>query len=132
MFRYLIRRLLQSVLMMFVMSIAFFALLHLMPGGPEQAIGANNPRITFAARQAIKHRYGLDQPVPVQYLQWLWNALHLDFGNSYETSRPVITEIGYRLPNTLELLLTSFVLALVVALVLGIVAAVKQYSLTDY
>lgn len=132
MFRYLIRRLLQSVLMLFLMSIAFFTLLHLMPGGPAQAIGANNPRITFQARQAIAHRYGLDQPVPLQYLQWLWNALHLDFGNSFETSRPVITEIAFRLPNTLELLLTSFALALAVALVLGILAAVKQYSLTDY
>jgi peptide/nickel transport system permease protein len=132
MLRYIIRRLLQSILMLFLMSIAFFTLLHLLPGGPEQAIGANNPRITFAARQAIKARYGLDKPVPVQYLTWLGNALHGDFGNSFETSRPVIEEIGLRLPNTLELLLTSFALALAVAIVLGILAAVKQYSLTDY
>lgn len=132
MFRYIIRRILQSILLLFIMSIAFFILLHLMPGGPDQAIGANNPRITGATRAAIRHRYGLDQPLPIQYLTWLGAALHGDFGFSIETTRPVITEIAERLPNTLELFATALGLALVCAILLGVIAAVKQYSLTDY
>jgi peptide/nickel transport system permease protein len=132
MLRYIVRRVLQAVLMLFFMSVAFFTLLHLMPGGPDQAIGANNPRVGPIARAAMRHRFGLDQPLPVQYTTWLGNALHGDFGDSIETGRPVITEITLRLPNTFELFLTALGLALVLAIVLGVVAAVKQYSLTDY
>src|SRR5579871_5061643 len=75
MFRYIIRRLLQAVLMLFIMSIAFFVLIHLMPGGPDQALGLNNPRITGATRAAIRARYGLDDPLPVQYFHYITQAL---------------------------------------------------------
>jgi len=125
--RYLIRRLLQAVLMLFLMSIAFFTLLHLIPGGPEEAVGAQNPRITVEAREAIKARYGLDKPVPVQYVVWLSHAVRLDFGDSIATTRPVLREIGDRLPATFELFLAAFSLALTAAVVFGVLAAVKQY-----
>lgn len=132
MFRYLVRRLLQAVLMIIIMSIAFFILIHLMPGGPDQALGLNNPRITKTTREAIRARYGLNDPLPVQYFHYITQALQGDFGFSIETSRPVLTEIAERLPNSLELLLTALGLALVCAVILGVLAAVKQYSLTDY
>jgi peptide/nickel transport system permease protein len=130
--RYLIRRIVQAVFMLFVMSIVFFTLLHLIPGGPDAVIGANNPHITPVQRAAIRHRFGLDQPVPIQYLSWLGNALHGDFGISYSNSLPVANELVARIPATLELFLTALGFALIMAILLGVTAAVKQYSITDY
>lgn len=130
--RYLIRRIVQAVFMLFVMSIVFFTLLHLIPGGPDAVIGANNPHITPVQRAAIRHRFGLDQPVPIQYLSWLGNALHGDFGISYSNSLPVAQELVARIPATLELFLTALGFALIMAILLGVTAAVKQYSITDY
>lgn len=130
--RYLIRRVVQAVFMLFVMSIVFFTLLHLIPGGPDAVIGANNPHITPIQRAAIRHRFGLDQPVPIQYLSWLGNALHGDFGISFSNSLPVAQELAARIPATLELFLTALGFALIMAILLGVTAAVKQYSITDY
>jgi peptide/nickel transport system permease protein len=132
MLRYIVRRLFQSILLLFLLSIAFFALLHLIPGGPDTAIGADNPTITLEQRAAIRHAYGLDQPLPVQYLSWLSTALRGNLGYSITNGRPVIVEIADRLPATLELFLTALSFALIVATVLGVISAVKQYSLTDY
>lgn len=130
--RYVIRRLLLAVVMLLVMSVAFFALLHAIPGGADSVIGATNLRISPAARAAIRHKYGLDQPVYIQYLDWIANALHGDFGYSFISGLPVNSEIASRLPATLELFLAALGFALVVAIILGVSAAVRQYSLTDY
>ncbi len=128
--RYLIRRLLQAVVMLFLMSIALFGLIHAMPGGPEAVLFS--PRMTLATRLALRKLYGLDKPLPVQYLDWLGNVLHGNFGNSFADGQPVLSEIGARFPNTLELFLAALLLALIVAVLLGVVSAVRQYSITDY
>jgi len=132
MLRFIVRRLLQAALMVFVLSIGFFLLIHAVPGGPDAALGAANPRITLEQRQNLRKKYHLDDPLPVQYTSWLTNALHGDFGNSIGFGRPVTTEIGDRLPTTLKLFLTALSFSLIVAIVLGVLAAVKQYSITDY
>lgn len=130
--RYIIRRLLQTVLMLLIMSVGFFALLHAIPGGPAKTIGAQNPRLTQTQRHNIEVKYGLDKPLPVQYVSWLTSALQGNFGYSFINSRPVATEILERFPATLELFLTALGFALIVAIILGVTAAVKQYSITDY
>ena len=130
--RYIIRRLIQAVLMLLIMSVMFFALLHLIPGGPAASIGATNPRITLQQREAIAQRLGLDKPLPVQYFDWLTQAMQGNFGNSLVNARPVSAVIGERIPVTLQLFLAALGLALVAAIFLGVIAAVKQYSLTDY
>jgi peptide/nickel transport system permease protein len=127
---YVTRRLLQAVPLLLVISIALFGLLHLIPGGPEQV--AFSPRMSEQARHDMVVALGLDQPAPIQYVKWLWGTVHLDFGNTYKDGRPVITVIGERLPATLELLGVAFLFALLVAIPLGIIAAVRQYSVTDY
>src|SRR5690349_10029093 len=99
--RYIIRRVIQAVVMLFIMSIALFALLHAIPGGPEAVL--LNPRMDAATRAILRHNYGLDQPLPVQYVSWLGNVLHGNFGNSFASGQPVTAELGARLPNTLEL-----------------------------
>ncbi len=116
--------------LLLVISIALFGLLQLIPGGPEQV--AFSPRMSEQARHDMVVALGLDQPAPVQYVKWLWGTLHLDFGNTYKDGRPVITVIGERLPATLELLGVAFLFALLMAIPLGIIAAVRQYSIVDY
>ncbi len=128
--RYVIRRLIQAVAMLFVMSLAFFVLLHLIPGGPAASIF--NPRMTPAQRHAVTVRYGLDKPLPVQYLLWLGQALHGNFGQSLVNGLPVSAEITSRIPATLELFIAALGFALIVAIIFGVVSAVRQYSLTDY
>lgn len=128
--RYLIRRVAQSVVMLVIMSVLYFLLIHLIPGGPAAVLFS--PHLSPQARQALVHRFGLDQPLPVQYLDWLGNVLHGNLGNSFADGLPVTFEIGTRIPATLELLFSAFVFALIFATVLGVTAAARQYSLLDY
>ncbi|MDB5074322.1 MAG: diguanylate cyclase [Chloroflexi bacterium] len=127
---YIVRRLLQAIPLLLVISIVLFGLLQLIPGGPAQV--ALSPRMSEQARHDMVVALGLDQPAPIQYVKWLWGTVHLDFGNTFKDGRPVLTEIGDRLPATVELLGLSFLVALLCAIPLGIIAAVKQYSIVDY
>lgn len=128
--RYVIRRLLQAVLILFMLSIGLFALIHAIPGGPERVFLA--PHQTAAARAAIIHNLGLDQPLYVQYLKWLGGILHGDLGTSFTDNQPVASDIFSRFPATIELFVAALGFALVVSIIFGVVAAVRQYSLTDY
>ena len=128
--RYVIRRLLQAVLLLFLLSIGLFLLIHAIPGGPERVFFA--PRMTLEERQALVHKYGLDRPLYVQYLSWLTGVLHGDLGTSISDLQPVSSDIVSRLPATLELFLSAISFALVIAVLFGVIAAVRQYSVTDY
>jgi peptide/nickel transport system permease protein len=128
--RYVIRRILQAIPLLLLVSIFMFTLIHLMPGGPEQVIF--NPRLSAAARAEMRIRFGLDDPVPIQYLKWLRNSLTGDFGFSFATNQPVTSILAQRFPATLELFGTALLFALCIAVVLGVIAGVKQGTLTDY
>jgi peptide/nickel transport system permease protein len=128
--RYVIRRLIQAVFILFLLSIGLFALIHAIPGGPERVFLA--PHQTAAARAALIHKFGLDEPLYRQYLNWLGGALHGDFGLSFTDNQPVLSDIFARFPATLELFAASLGFALVVSIIFGVVAAVRQYSMTDY
>ncbi len=127
---YIARRLLQAVPLLIVISVALFLLLQLIPGGPAQV--AFSPHMSAQAQHDMVVNLGLDKPWYIQYVKWLWGTIHLDLGNTYTNGQPVATVIGDRIPATLQLLGTGFLLAFVCALPLGIVAAVKQYSILDY
>ena len=128
--RYIIRRLLQAIPLLFLLSVFMFALIHLIPGGPDQVIF--NPHLTPAARAAMRTRFGLDDPVPIQYLKWISRALVGDFGFSFSTNLPVTYILGQRFPATLQLFVPALLLALILAMVLGVVSGVRQRSITDY
>lgn len=128
--RYIIRRLLQAVLLLFILSIFFFLLIHAIPGGPERVFLA--PRQTAEARRQIIHNLGLDQPLYIQYLKWLGGLLHGDLGTSFTDNQPVASDIVARIPATLELFAAALSFALVVAIIFGVVSAVRQYSILDY
>jgi peptide/nickel transport system permease protein len=128
--RYVIRRVLQAIPLLFFLSIGMFGLIHLLPGGADAVLF--NPRLTAAARAALRARMGLDDPVPVQYVKWLTSALTGNFGYSFNTNEPVSVILARRFPATLELFGTAFFVALVLAILIGVISAVRQGTITDY
>jgi peptide/nickel transport system permease protein len=128
---YIGRRLLQAIPLLVLISLVVFVLLHLIPGGPMAAYG-NNPNMTAADFARLEHDLGLDAPVHVQYLRWLGALLRGDWGYSLASKRPVLVEIGDRLPNTIYLLSISLAVTLGIAIPIGILSAVRQYSVLDH
>src|ERR1700730_1730733 len=127
--RFVARRLVQSAILLVVVVSGVFFLVHLTPGGPEAAL-TQNPRIGAAEIQRLRARFGLDEPVVVQYLKWLENAARLDFGRSYFYERPATQVVGERIGPTLQLGLLSYAVA-VLGIPLGVLAALRRGRLTD-
>ncbi len=129
MWAYLVRRVLQGFVILFIITMLCFILTRLSSDPMSQY--ANKQGMTTADRVAIEKSLGLDQPMPVQYIKWLGLALQGDLGNSFFSRLPVLQMIEQRLPLTLILMGTAEVVIILVSLSLGLVAAVKQYSFTD-
>lgn len=128
---YILRRLIQAVPLLLLISIIIFALLRLTPGGPLARF-ENDPTISQADLNRIRAQMGLDDPLPVQYGRWLIATLQGDFGESYTAHRPVIEMIAERLPNTLRLMSVAFATTLIIAVPVGVISAVKKYSWFDH
>jgi peptide/nickel transport system permease protein len=128
--QYLIRRLLESILILFVISMLMFTLISLYPGGIMNAY-EENPDVTSEDYQRLRDKYGLDDPIPIRYAKWLRNVLTGDWGVSFVSKQPALDEIMARLPNTLLLMGVAFVVTLLIAVPLGIISALRQYSLLD-
>ena len=149
---YIARRLLQTIGLLFLLSIVFFALVNLAPGGPLAGQGQSR-HIRPEKIAILKRQFGLDKPLPTQYLIWLvgndWmqvdadgdgieesygtrrGILRGDFGFSFRSRQPVLTEIAQKLPNTIYLMGITLLVALVIAIPIGILSAVRQYSPFD-
>lgn len=129
--RYIIRRLIQAIPVLFIISVIVFSLIQISPNNPLSAM-QNNPNITPEDLLRLEQEYGLNDPLPVKYSKWLGQIVQGNWGDSFVTHRPVLTEIGERLPNTLYLSLIAFALALIIAIPFGLISAVRQYSLFDH
>ncbi len=129
MWSYLVRRLVQGVFILFIITMLCFVLTRL--SSDPMAEYATNPHMSVADREALAHNLGLDQPMPVQYLKWLGLAIQGNLGQSSFSHQPVIQMIAQRLPMTLILMVTAEVFIVIIALILGLVAAVRQYSFID-
>lgn len=129
--RYLRRRLIQLVPLLFGISIVIFGIIQAAPGGPEGSLLAAGRFVDPSVIESFRHRLGVDQPVWRQYLNWLGSTARGDLGLSFSTSRPVAAMIGERLPATLELMGTAFVLAALVALPLGLHSAFRRGTMLD-
>ncbi len=128
--RYIIRRVLQAIPLLFLVSIAMFGLIHLLPGGPVGVF--LNPRLSIQGRLNLEARFGLNDPLPVQYIKWLVNVFQGNFGFSFATNQPVTDVLAEHFPPTLELFTSALAIALVIAIILGTISAVRQNSATDY
>jgi peptide/nickel transport system permease protein len=150
--QYIGRRLLQAIPMLIIVSIFLFALVNIAPGGPMSAYSRTN-RMPEEKKEAIRRSFGLDKPLPIQYIIWLvgndWMAIDTDgngitdsygtrkgvlrgdFGFSWKTREPVLDLIADRLLNTVYLMTTTLIVVGIVAIPIGIISAVKQYSKFD-
>jgi len=131
MLQHFIRRMVEATLLLVVTSICIFGLIRLAPGGPLAA-AERNPNVTPEQLTILRHKYGLDQPLLIQYFRWMEQILRGDLGDSIKMHRPVSTLIVERLPNTIILVGTSLSITILVAILLGIFSAVKQYTICDY
>lgn len=127
---YVVRRVGQALLVLLGVSILVFAIMHLVPGDPVRvALGTRFDQATY---DALVARAGLDQPLVVQYVDWLGSALTGDLGVSFRSGQPVTQLIVERLPATISLALAAIVVALVIAIPLGTISALRRGQPIDY
>jgi peptide/nickel transport system permease protein len=129
--RYLVRRLLTAIPTLLLISFVVFAILALAPGDPLSQFAAN-PAVPTEVREQIKHSLGLDQPWPVRYVKWLTSVAQGDWGYSFASRIPVWDLIRQRIPNTLAVLGVAYVVSICVAIPIGILSAVKRYTVFDH
>ncbi len=150
--RYILRRLLQAIPMLFILSLVLFVLVNIAPGGPLAGHGRTR-RPNPEKREQLKRQFGLDKPLPVQYIVWLvgndWmkvdvdgdgiaesygtrkGILRGDFGFSFRSRKPVLDEIKERVGNTIYLMTVTLIVVAIVAIPVGVISAIKQYSFFD-
>lgn len=124
---YVVRRLVQSSITLFLISVCIFFMVHTVPGGPISAL-MRQRRMSVERIEQLRKEYGIDDPIPVRYAKWLGHVLRGHLGYSLFTKRPVMDEILDRLGNTVYLMLVSFIAVIVIAIPVGTISAVKQYS----
>lgn len=129
---YVLRRLVQTVPLLLVISALIFTLLYLMPGDPLYRMIEGIPNLRPQDLDRLRRIYGFDDPVYVQYAKWLWQLIQLNPGYSREYGQPVFDIIIPALKNTLILTIAAVVLGKIIAIALGIFSAVRQYSIGDY
>lgn len=129
--KYIVKRILLSIPILFGITIITFAIIHITPGGPTILTTQMNVKVSQESQNRLKTLYGLDKPIHVQYINWLNRLIKLDFGKSFVDDRKVIEKIIERIPATLILNIVSLTIILVVAIPLGIISATKQYSFID-
>ncbi len=129
MWYYAARRVLMTIPIALGITIICFSLVYIAPGDPLASLLP--PSATAADIVYLRHAYGFDLPVPIQYLLWLGRALHGDLGKSIQNSQPVITEVLRALSNTVLIAVLAVLLAFTVALILGVIAAYRQGSAVD-
>lgn len=132
MLRFLVRRLVFLIPVLFIISVLSFGLLVSMPGDPLDMVALGDPNITQADIQRLKRLYGVDEPFPVRYVKWMAQLAQGNLGYSRTYKIPVVELVTPRIQNTLILAGLSLVLSLVIAIPLGIFSAVRPYSLGDY
>jgi peptide/nickel transport system permease protein len=128
--RYVVRRLLITVPVLAGISLVLFTILALAPGDPFEELAAN-PNVPREVAQALRHQYGLDDPVGVRYARWFAAMLHGDWGFSFVSRVDVSTLIWQRLPTSLYVLGSAQILAILIALPIGTLSAIRPYSIFD-
>ena len=132
MLRYIAKRLLFMIPLLFGITVICFTVMHLAPGSPTDLQTQMNPRASVEMKERLRAMYDLDKPLPEQYIRWVGKLVVLDLGVSFSTDRrPVADKILERLPITILLNVLSMLLILVVAIPLGVLSAVRQDSLFD-
>ena len=129
--RYVANRLMQAIMLLVIVSAIGFAILHLAPGGPLSQFAAS-AQMTQEDLDRVTRQLGLDRPLPIQYLDWFGRMVRGDWGRSYRDGEPVLSVIGSHLGATLELMATATVIAILLGCWIGVLGAVRRYSLFEF
>src|SRR5262249_28569495 len=129
--RFVVRRLLQAIPTLVGITILAFALTRLAPGDPIQQFTLVQQDMKPEQIEQLRHQFGLDRPLPIQYLDWLSKLALLDFGRSMVTRDSVGAMIWARVPNTLQLTVSAMVIGLLIGIPVGVYAALYRRSLFD-
>ena len=132
---YILRRLLLFVPTIFGVTLVVFIILRIVPGDPALVmLGGFEGEGTFTQQDLdnLRENLGLNDPIAIQYLNWIADAARLDFGDSFFTNTPIWNEVRPRLPLTLQFALMAIFLAVIFALPMGVVSAVRQDTWADY
>ncbi len=129
--RYILKRLLLSIPILFGISLITFAVIHITPGGPTVVQSQMNAKMSPDSIAKLKTLYGLDKPLHLQYLNWLSRLARFDFGESFNDNRPVTEKILERLPATLQLNILSLLLLFLIAVPLGVYSAAQENSVFE-
>ncbi len=127
---YLIKRLLMVIPTVLGITVVVFLAMHLIPGDPVDLLLADD--YSDEAREALMREYGLDRPIHVQYVKWIWQLVRGNWGRSILTDRPVLPDVLMKLPVSLELIVFSMLIAILIAVPAGIISATRPYSGRDY
>lgn len=131
--KYIGKRLLQMIPLLLGITFLVFLLLYIAPGDPAaKRLTSQGMAVTQEAIDHMREQMGLNRPFLVQYGDWLWNALHLNLGDSYRDGLPVVQKLGNCIGNTVVLAVSSLLLSVLVAVPLGILSAVRQDSVLDH
>lgn len=130
MLKYIVKRILQLIPILLVVSVLIFILVRIAPSDPIASM-TKGKHISEETRQALEQQYHLDKSEPEQYLIWITGTLRGDLGDSFQHKQAVTTLVGERLPTTLQLVCMSALLAILIALPIGIVSAVKMNTAVD-
>ena len=128
--RYLVRRAIISVVSLIAISMVIFSILAVAPGDPLSGL-ATNPNVSPALRDRIRKQMGLDDPIHIQYTKWARSYAQGNWGQSYTAKIPVREYVFGRIPVTLAIVGSAFLLGILVAIPIGVISAIKQYSLFD-
>ena len=128
--RLIVRRLFFLVFVLFGLSLITFGLSHIVPGDPARLMAG--PRASKSAVAKIREKYGLDDPVPVQYVNYVQGIFRGDLGTSFTTRRPVLDDLKRYLPATIELGLVAFTLSTLIGIPLGVLSSVKRDKFPDH
>ena len=130
MLMFILRRLLSSIPTLILVSLFVFTLQKLLPGDPVLAMAGEER--DPAVMEYLRDKYRLDDPIPLQYLNWVGNVLTGDFGTSLRTEQPVTKLLASKLPVTLELAVLALLIALLIGIPTGIISAVRKGTVVDY
>ena len=131
--RYLLLRLWQALPVLIGITIITFTFMELAPGDAVSGLllsaegGSGDLDVN-----ALRERYGLDQPAPIRYFRWMGQLVQGNFGTRILSGRPVIEEIGFRLPATVQLMVVAVIVSILIGMPLGVYTALRQYSVADY
>ncbi len=130
--RFIARRLVQAIPTLFGVLLLTFLLSRLSPSDPVQLMLAGQYDVTPEERDSLRHSLGLDQPLPLQFLAWLWQLAHLNFGNSIYYHRPALDLILERLPNSLQISIAALIVTVAIGIPFGVIAAMRRGHIEDH